>query len=640
MTATALPVLAVNIPARFKARAQWALKRGKVPHQPNGRKAKSTDPTTWTTFETVWTAYAAGGWDGLYYAMTPDDGVGIDEDHCVAADGTLTPEARTVVNQFNTYAEYSPSGDGLRLFLDGSLEQLVGRKKGPHECYNHARFLSITGQVVDGIIRPIAPRQAELDAWHLEVFGSRPTKREPLTPTPATRLDDQEILAKVRTAKNADKFAALFDHAPAEGDTRTSEDDLALADMLAFYTQDPAQLRRLLEASARRRDKWYTRRGARDWLDAYVVDKALSDVTTTYSAPQTWDGPSLVLPAASGGETEDAGSPAIMARLAWLEAELERERARRAQAEALNSSILRGLANPYLRNEMRLIVAEVMDYAKALRCGRADEQGLVWLYIGSKEETGLAGQTQMSPRTISRQLHRHATYEIDGLPLVELHEDEVEGSDGNHRTRIRYKVPFLEQGGTIHELIPKVADYEPPGVETGERQAPGGDRGHCDCGGALKREITISKRVQRLERSIVTCMDCGTVTDEGERVTHSETHVERVRDFRLDLPDLPRSQPATTEGSPAIMAGLPAAPSMPAAVEDEVRATPCPAPATEPSPAMVAEVPSVPLPRGPALPPGFTHWCPGAHQFPVPLPSKVERCSGCTRTWRPAEGML
>src|ERR1041384_959484 len=75
-----LPVNPDNIPARFKARKQWALKRGKVPYRPNGKKASSTDESTWSTYEAVWAAYVTGKWDGLYYAMTPADGVGIDED--------------------------------------------------------------------------------------------------------------------------------------------------------------------------------------------------------------------------------------------------------------------------------------------------------------------------------------------------------------------------------------------------------------------------------------------------------------------------------------------------------------------------------------------------------------------------------
>src|SRR3989442_13410262 len=102
----------------------------------------------------------------------------------------------------------------------------------------------------------------------------------------------------------------------------------------------------------------------------------------------------------------------MMADLARLRAELAAERARRAQAEAFNSTLLRLLANPYLRSEVRLIVAEAMEYAKALRCGTVDGEGLAWLYIGTKDDTGLAGQAGRDRKTISRQLRQHATYQL------------------------------------------------------------------------------------------------------------------------------------------------------------------------------------------------------------------------------------
>ena len=228
----------------------------------------------------------------------------------------------------------------------------------------------------------------------------------------------------------------------------------------------------------------------------------------------------------------------------------------------------------------------------------------------------------MSPRTISRQIHRHEAYEIDGQPLVVLVEDDVEGSDGTHRTRYRYKVPFIEQGGTLAELLGQVAAYEPPGVAEGKRDKPGGDPrardGYCnDCGAPLEQEVTIRKRVQRLEHSIITCTGCGTVTDEGEHVIASETHTERIRHFRLDLPELPRDHAAKTSSaimaelpldpSPAMMADGPIAPAVtftPVAVEDGGGATPCPVVAAETSSAIMAEVlptPEAAPDRSPAI---------------------------------------
>jgi hypothetical protein len=94
---------------------------------------------------------------------------------------------------------------------------------------------------------------------------------------------DAEIIELCRRAKNAAKFAALFD----AGDTAAhnnndSEADLALLGILKFYTQDFGQLERLFTASALgKRSKWRNR----DDYRRRTIDKALSGVVDTYSKP-------------------------------------------------------------------------------------------------------------------------------------------------------------------------------------------------------------------------------------------------------------------------------------------------------------------------------------------------------------------
>ena len=73
---------------------------------------------------------------------------------------------------------------------------------------------------------------------------------------------DEEVLEKCRAAENAAKFSDLFDagdvHAYHGGDDSVA--DLALLGMLAFWTQDVAQLERLFSGSALgQREKWRRR---------------------------------------------------------------------------------------------------------------------------------------------------------------------------------------------------------------------------------------------------------------------------------------------------------------------------------------------------------------------------------------------
>lgn len=94
-------------------------------------------------------------------------------------------------------------------------------------------------------------------------------------------IPDETIIEKCRGAANATKFEALFDrgdvHAYHGGDDSVA--DLALAAILAYYTQDADQLERLISSSALgRREKW---RGRDDYRKR-TIQKALSGLGETY----------------------------------------------------------------------------------------------------------------------------------------------------------------------------------------------------------------------------------------------------------------------------------------------------------------------------------------------------------------------
>jgi len=108
---------------------------------------------------------------------------------------------------------------------------------------------------------------------------ARPVQRSYQGPT--SFATDEEVIEKCRAAKNAAKFADLFDH----GDTNAHNDgddsaaDLGLLSMLAFWTQDPAQLERIFSSSALgRREKWRHRGDYRE----RTIRKALADIGETY----------------------------------------------------------------------------------------------------------------------------------------------------------------------------------------------------------------------------------------------------------------------------------------------------------------------------------------------------------------------
>jgi hypothetical protein len=97
---------------------------------------------------------------------------------------------------------------------------------------------------------------------------------------------DDVIIEKCRSAKNAPKFEALFDHGDLHaygGDA--SGADYGLLGILTYYTQDADQLERLMRRSRLARTKWDEGRAGRSWL-RYSIENALKDVGEIYKWPR------------------------------------------------------------------------------------------------------------------------------------------------------------------------------------------------------------------------------------------------------------------------------------------------------------------------------------------------------------------
>jgi hypothetical protein len=241
----------------IESKKKWT----KPPLQANGRPAKATDPSTWTTYEKALAVYLRGGFDGFGLVLTKKDGLtGIDLDDCCDPNTMVIESwAMAVVARFQTYAELSPSGTGIRIWLKGELPP-AGRKKGQVEVYDDLRFLTITGHRLPDTTTAIEHRQYELLAFHREVFGEpkpAPDVRRDTEPI-SLEVPDEELLKRARAAKNGAEFAALFDSGDLsrhEGDH--SRADLALCCSLCFWTNGNAEaIDRLFRRSALMRPKW------------------------------------------------------------------------------------------------------------------------------------------------------------------------------------------------------------------------------------------------------------------------------------------------------------------------------------------------------------------------------------------------
>ena len=157
---TPLPVIPDTIPQELKDYPQWVC--WKYVYKPEGEKwtkppcsahtgykTDNTDPSSYASFDQTYKVYQKGGFDGIGFCLTEDDPfAGIDLDHCISDDETLTPEAMQTMTLLSSYTEVSPSGTGLRIIIKGRLPAAVKRKE--IEMYDRGRYLTITGQVWGG----------------------------------------------------------------------------------------------------------------------------------------------------------------------------------------------------------------------------------------------------------------------------------------------------------------------------------------------------------------------------------------------------------------------------------------------------------------------------------------------------------
>jgi len=158
----------------------------KVPYYAAGAKRHGTqgspdDRAKLVTFAAARDAAARGGFDGVGLALMPEFGVtALDFDNVVDASGNLPDEVDEIVNR--TYAEYSPSGQGVRAFVRGVLGNHKSFKgEGvPYtfETFSSKGFVTFTGNPLFstellGLEDTIAPvNECVIDLCHRR-FGER-----------------------------------------------------------------------------------------------------------------------------------------------------------------------------------------------------------------------------------------------------------------------------------------------------------------------------------------------------------------------------------------------------------------------------------------------------------------------------------
>ncbi len=290
----------MTIPAELIAVPQWVLWRSetrpgaakptKVPYNTAGHTADITDPSNFADYGKVYNGNAIG-YAGIGFVLTKVDvytAIDLDDPYAsvvngevvivTEADGEAWEAAQSVhrshmkiVEHLNSYTEWSPSKRGLRIFIKGKLPDGWRNRLGKVEIYSHSRFMTVTGWHVEGTPLTIEDRQEELEdvarSLGLDKGG---TDGSDYVSQPQTR-DDLTVYNAICNSAIGAKFKALY-QGEGCGHGRDSENDLILANYIAFFTNNKEQCERIFRLSGHY--QLHTKLHTRDDLVTRAVNKA------------------------------------------------------------------------------------------------------------------------------------------------------------------------------------------------------------------------------------------------------------------------------------------------------------------------------------------------------------------------------
>lgn len=254
-----------NIPLELRQIPQWVCwrhelvngRKTKVPYMTNGaHKASVHAPRTWGTFADACRMAAGPTMEGIGFVLTENDPyTGIDIDDKV--ENPASDEERAVqikvLDSFQSYTERSVGArwrdergmerGGYHIIIRGKID--AGRDRGHIGVYSSERYLTFSGDVVRAA--PIADYQELLDL----LVAQMPRAHEAHLHDAEAVLDDDEVHEMALRAVNGAKYDELC-----RGDWQrmgypsASEAEFALISMLAYYSRDNEQVRRLFRYSA------------------------------------------------------------------------------------------------------------------------------------------------------------------------------------------------------------------------------------------------------------------------------------------------------------------------------------------------------------------------------------------------------
>lgn len=262
------------------------VQKGKLPINPKtGKNASIDDPTTWASLKEVQSFIQKHPEHFPAIALQKTHGLTcIDLDHVCQGEQKLK-WAQDIYTASGSYCEYSVSGKGLHVFVQG-VKPGTDCRRGQIEIYDHNKFITVTGNFLPGHAE-IKTAQEFLDTFYKENFKAKSTSQtiKPFSPP----LKDAEVIYLCRATEEAATFKRLYE----EGDISEYDNDASTADfhlcrMLAYFTQNKEQVFRIIKQA-----KLYTHRKGKNphkWdrqdYRENTIESAINSHEAFYQPPQ------------------------------------------------------------------------------------------------------------------------------------------------------------------------------------------------------------------------------------------------------------------------------------------------------------------------------------------------------------------
>ena len=317
-----------NVPEALRQAERWCVwrreptKSGKLTKKPMQASRphvgmSKTTPSQWRPFSTAVKAYEGDERvDGIGF-VTGGGFVALDFDECCdEVTRELNPQVAELVRRLDTYAEYSPSGRGVRAFVLGTLPaENVTSKAAGYELYGEGAYVTVTGYRVPGTPDAVAEGGELLNElyFNAKALQAKKTTKPAAGGSVSTsgpqshRLRGDEHGGRLSTpSENGHRDVLALAEASACGDVvkalmagqwqgsypTQSEAEFALANYLAFFAGPggSAEVERLMLTSGLARDKFSEGRGPGRTYLSITVAKAYADKIEFYSPRATTAG--------------------------------------------------------------------------------------------------------------------------------------------------------------------------------------------------------------------------------------------------------------------------------------------------------------------------------------------------------------